>query len=93
MIAPVVTKTSQPNGPCSGVASLTISGTNFGVVDMTPSGYIGNSQCTSVSWVSESGLVCGFPSGEGILIFGNRFIVSSLTGTIDSSFSYDGFYY
>ena len=57
---PVITAGSM-NSPTSGGASLTMSGTAFGLLDYTPTAALDNAVCLSTSWTSQTQLRCAVP--------------------------------
>jgi hypothetical protein len=57
---PVITAGSM-NSPTSGGASLTMSGTAFGLLDYTPTAALDNAVCLSTSWRSMTQLRCAVP--------------------------------
>jgi hypothetical protein len=55
------------NGPNIGFLSLTISGMGFGNADYSPRARVGETTCKSVTYISETSLVCSSPRGTGAL--------------------------
>jgi hypothetical protein len=87
--SPAVTHAYHYNLPTSGMASVTLSGFNFGAYsDYTPSVRIGSTGCGTSTWTSVSTVRCTLPSGDGA---GQSPVmtIASLTGTISSAFTYD----
>jgi hypothetical protein len=86
--APAVSHSPSVNEPTSSGASVTLSGTNFGYMNLTPTVRIGKSVCTTVSWLSTSTVLCDTPEGYGQALAGTL-TVTSLLGTKQSYFTYD----
>ena len=77
------------NGPTTGGSTLTVSGTNFALIDTSPSMSIGVTQCTTSSWTSTTSIMCRLTAGAGRLA--NATVsVSSQPSTLPSSFTFDG---
>jgi hypothetical protein len=57
---PVITAGSM-NSPTSGGASLTMSGTAFGLLDYSPTAVLDNAVCLSTSWTSTTQIRCAVP--------------------------------
>ena len=55
------------NGPILGYMEITLSGSGFGTADYSPRIRVGDSNCYSVNFLSQSSLVCTTPRGTGAL--------------------------
>jgi hypothetical protein len=86
--APLATSVLPVNAATSAGVSLTLSGDNFGTVDATPSAALGSSGCLTTVWSSDSSVVCTPMGGSGRALLGGV-SVSSVVGTVLSSFTYD----
>ena len=67
----------------------TISGVNFGSANPTPTVRIGNTLCTSTSWLSGSSIYCTTPAGAGV----NQAVSISLgiaSGVVNNAFTFTG---
>ena len=88
--APVVTHSEQVNGPTTGGVSVTMSGVNFGVSNLTPTAQIMLTLCATTSWSSTTGLVCAGASGGGVgALLGIAVTASSLVGSDTGIFTFD----
>jgi len=64
--APVLTSAlASLVAPLVGGDSVTVLGTNFGAADMSATGIIGRSACSTTSWTSSSAMVCVTSPGAG----------------------------
>ena len=55
----------SPNFPASGSNDVTVSGLNFGTEDYTIQATVGDTDCESVLWVSDTSIVCNVAPGVG----------------------------
>jgi len=97
--APVLSNFQLDNAPSSGGGSLTIDGTNFGVVDVTTSIRLGQfgTQCSTTVWFANTRVVCLGTPGVGrdhaVLLTVAALVGTSIHGVtygaVAASFSYD----
>jgi hypothetical protein len=76
------------NFPQLGGATVTISGTNFGPVDLSANAHVGISPCGTASWTTGTSLRCLTPQGSGVAMAINV-VVSELSGTHEGFFPFD----
>ena len=88
--APVMTFLVPKNFPQLGGATVTISGTNFGPVDLSANAQVGISPCGTASWTTGTSLRCLTPRGWAAAV-GANVVVSTLSGT-DVRASFDLMY-
>jgi len=50
------------NGPASGSAEIFINGNSFGVYELTPQAWVGDTACMKTAWVADSTVLCKVPS-------------------------------
>jgi hypothetical protein len=67
-----------------------MSGMNFGSIDLSPNQQTGSTQCTTTSWISTTSLACTLQAGTGESAVITAGVATTLTGTLASSFTYDG---
>ena len=85
-----MTRLASTNGALSGRTSISMSGANFGNVDLSITSVISISVCETSVWVSSSGVVCSLSSGSGVgSVESVRLSLSGAVGTASSLFSYD----
>ena len=58
---------THPNAPLSGGVRTTVTGQNFGWLDLTPALTIGGSICQGTTWLSDSTIQCTFSRGDKYL--------------------------
>jgi hypothetical protein len=87
-VAPVASYAIVYNLTPSGVTSFTVSGFNFGTVDLTPSILVSGVVCRTSSWTSVTSVLCltGTMSTPSISV---SVLVNSIYGSITSMFTYD----
>lgn len=86
--APVLTAYAQPNAPTSGQASVTLSGLNFAMSDVTNVVVVGETQCATASWSTDTSVKCLIKAGAGKSL-AVAMAVGATVGTWAHSFSYD----
>ncbi|EKX37521.1 hypothetical protein GUITHDRAFT_144947 [Guillardia theta CCMP2712] len=59
------------NGPAEGDRPLTIFGSNFGVLDYSPTATIGETSCKRASWTSDTSILCTTPACTNYLAGAN----------------------
>jgi hypothetical protein len=75
--------------PCLALPwQVTVSGINFGPVDLSVEVQIGVTPCLSSSWVTDSSVKCRLPAGSGLRLT-NTVLASNMVGTAMTIFSYD----
>ena len=62
---PEVTSIDPIFGPPTGGNTVALSGSSFGTYDSTVSVTLGDTECSSVTWSSDSEVECTVPSGDG----------------------------
>jgi len=89
--APHITSIVPWGGKTSGSYLSTISGSNFGIADYTPTASIGDFTCTSTAYVSDTSIKCDIPPGAG-----TQYVLVAVAGQspgpaddITVEFSYD----
>jgi hypothetical protein len=71
-----------------GSRSITVAGSHFSTVDMTPGVFVHNQLCGTSSWTSSSSVRCRTPEGGGA--FRSVAVsISSVYGTLFAAFTYD----
>ncbi|KAJ1472200.1 hypothetical protein T484DRAFT_1841305, partial [Baffinella frigidus] len=90
--APAIqTPSSSTNGNFKGGALLTITGHDFGLVDLSQRVRVGYTACEASGWVSETSLKCRLPRGENSKTFGASVTVGPYhVGFTSEYFTYDG---
>ena len=90
--APVLSRAAVANSPASGGASLTLSGVNFGVDDLSLTAHVMLSVCGTTQWSSSTGLVCRVWNGGASVgaVPSVRVTVGGVAGTLMGGFTYDG---
>ena len=68
---------------------MTVSGVNFGAVDLTASSSVGATPCQTLSWASASSVLCVTQVGDGTAV-PLCATVTAVSGTRTASFSFDG---
>jgi hypothetical protein len=63
--APVVNSIIPNYSPASGGGTVTVFGSNFGIIDYDTNAQIGNTLCTSVQWSADSQMRCTTAAGAG----------------------------
>jgi len=86
--SPAVTSVMPANAPLSGGASLTLTGKNFGAVDISATVLIGGTSCSTIAWVSGSLLLCQVAPGFGPQVAAGV-IVGGNYGAGNNAFSYN----
>jgi hypothetical protein len=86
--SPVVTFVNPWNAPTTSGASMTISGTNFGSADLTPSISVGGSACATSIWSTTSAVLCHSPAGKGVAK-ALSMTITAQAGTGAAAFTYD----
>jgi hypothetical protein len=88
--APILSQLQGDNGPITGGTSVTLTGSNFGLTDLTPTALIGSTQCATSVWTSSTVVKCAtsFSGGYGVKKSG-MVELAGLSGTILDSFTYD----
>jgi hypothetical protein len=86
--SPTITFTTNMNSASSGGYSVTLSGVNFGNVDLSPSVQVGSTLCATTSWHSSTVIQCEGPIGSGAALKTNV-IHTMFIGTQLTAFSYD----
>jgi hypothetical protein len=86
--APVVSDSQSGNSPTTAGPRLTISGSDFGQMNLTPTAKVGKTRCATTSWMSATSLHCsvGLGMGKALTAAAELF---DLTGCLDSMFTYD----
>ena len=85
--APAVTSVTPTVGNSAGGLPVTVTGTNFGVVDYEPRAFVGDTPCSRTLFVSDDRLVCVTPAGGGTV--GVSVKVGNQRGTpLPSAFRY-----
>ena len=86
--SPALTYVHRFNLPSSMSLSLSITGMNLGVLDLSATILFGTTVCNTISWTTQTTLLCmpGLGSGSISLIG----FVGSLVGSTVSIFTYDG---
>ena len=52
----------EPGGVVAhGTRNLTVTGSNFGVVDLSPKVFLGGIECLTTSWISDRQVMCSLP--------------------------------
>lgn len=87
--SPVVSQAADVAGNPSGGFSVTLSGTNFGVTNLGPSAYVGQTLCTQSQWISHSSVICGGPPGFGSELSINL-VLDQVSGSLHKTFTYAG---
>jgi len=86
---PLLTALSTFNAPGTGGLSLTLSGINFGMLDVSNTLVLGATVCTTTSWRSDSSVACLFArvgTGTSLSVVAT---VGSLSGTLIGMFTYE----
>jgi hypothetical protein len=86
--SPVVTKVARSNAPTTGSAVLTVLGTNFGMIDHTPTAFIGSTACQTSVWSSQTSILCTAAIGSAVAA-STRVVLTGVIGTTDEVFTYD----
>lgn len=86
--APAISYSPSVNEPTTSGASVTLSGTNFGYMNLTPTTRIGKSLCLTTAWMSVTTVLCDTAAGYSQTLAG-ALTVASLVGTKESYFTYD----
>jgi hypothetical protein len=86
--SPVVTFANDINGPTSSGSSITLSGSSFAPLNLTPTVRVGKTLCLTTTWLTTTSTLCQTPKGHGGSIHAAMTLVS-LVGTRGSFFSYD----
>jgi len=86
--APVVTRTVPKNAPTSSGGTLTVSGTNFGMMDGSKTVSVGGTACACSIWTANSVVKCVHPIGTG-LSKAVGVTVQGLAGQLADSFTFD----
>jgi hypothetical protein len=76
------------NMPTTGVASIIVSGSGFGVNQMSVQARIGRTAAMAQAWISDSSVTCKIPVGEGILRSA-AVTISRQFGTLTRALTYD----
>jgi len=86
--APAVKSFIPANGPSSGGAIITVTGSNLGTAAMARVASVGGVVCTGTTYTSSTSMLCSSPasSGTGQNI---ELTVSGVIGTAQAVFSYD----
>jgi hypothetical protein len=89
-LAPAVTHIDMANGAASGGASLSVSGTNFGVADLSLTIRVLLTVCEASVWVSNSGILCKLARGSGVgTLLSVHVTAAGVVGTSVKVFTYD----
>ena len=79
------------NGANTGGASVTLSGVNFGVSNLSPTAQVLGTVCHTTQWSSTTGLVCGSSEGRGVgMLLSVIVTAAQLVGTGTGLMTYDG---
>jgi hypothetical protein len=82
---------ASTNGNWRGGAVLTLSGSSFGLVDLSQRARIGQTACTSTSWSTDTALLCRLPRGANSLTVGAAVTVGTHhLSQVSAYFTYDG---
>ena len=56
----------EPGGVVAhGAHNLTLTGSNFGVVDLSPKVFLGGIECLTTAWISDRQVMCSLPLDWG----------------------------
>jgi len=89
--SPVVTATQPLDSPGTGKVMVTFYGQNFGMADYTPTGKVGNQDCLTSDWQSDSKLLCLVPRAPADLLDGvlkAGVIVAGVVSKVEENFRY-----
>lgn len=87
--APVVSFLGELNAVSTVGWGVTVSGLDFGTIDVTPTSRLGTTNCLTAAWASSTSAVCVPASGEGPTL-DTAMTVEAVVGTRLRTFSYDG---
>ena len=90
-VAPVVSDVVRQNQPSSAAHSLSVSGFNFNLGNVTATAQIALSGCSSAAWSSGTSLVClqqsGWTPADASVVLT---VAAGLVGTAAIGFTFDG---
>jgi hypothetical protein len=86
--APVLSEVRKFNGASSATSTITLRGSNFATLDVTPSVVVGASKCGTAAWTSITSVLCASVAGSGPANLVSL-TVSSHLGTTAAGFTYD----
>lgn len=92
--SPVITSPLYSNGPSTAGVHVTVSGTEFGTLNLTPTVRVGKTRCMTSSWISSTTIRCDVAPGVGATVHIGASLfdhqaTAALAGTLSSVFTYD----
>jgi hypothetical protein len=85
---PALTNAQRANAPSTSSATISISGLNFGTVNISPTIRVGNTACLSSQWVAATALICVTPVGATSSL-AVSVVFPDLVGSAGALFSFD----
>lgn len=86
--APTASFALQYNEPMTGAATLTVQGSGFGMMNETPTIYIGSTVCMTSVWITTTAVNCQAAPGSSSGLSG-ALAVAAQFGTVFDIFTYD----
>ena len=85
---PMAERLVFPNGPASGGLTSTVTGQNFGWLDMSPTVRVGGSMSEATKWLSDSAILVKLTPGAGLALDATV-TVAGLLATAVKGYTYD----